>query len=80
MRIPPSERTSQQLGELLSHGVADGDARVELLKLAVRRIVEEALEAEVAEVLGREHYVHGASSKAIREELDWLTPSAFARR
>jgi hypothetical protein len=28
---------------LLTEGVADGDARAELLKLAVRRIVEEAL-------------------------------------
>ena len=33
---------------LLTHGVADGDARAELLKLAVRKIVEEALEAEVS--------------------------------
>jgi predicted short-subunit dehydrogenase-like oxidoreductase (DUF2520 family) len=47
--IPASERTSQKLGELLTQGVADGDARAELLKLAVRKIVEEALEAEVAE-------------------------------
>ena len=51
-RIPASERTSQKLNELLSHGVADGDARAELLKLAVRKIVEEALEAEVAEAVG----------------------------
>jgi hypothetical protein len=29
--------------------VADGDARAELLKLGVRKIVEEALEAEVVE-------------------------------
>jgi hypothetical protein len=38
-RIPASERTSRELDELLTHGVADGDARAELLKLAVRRIV-----------------------------------------
>ena len=50
-RIPASERTSQKLDELLTQGVADGDARAELLKLAVRKIVEEALEAEVAEGL-----------------------------
>ena len=41
--------------------MADGDARAELLKLAVRKIVEEALEAEVADVLGRAHYEHGAA-------------------
>jgi hypothetical protein len=51
-RVPASERTSQKLDEVLSRGVADGDARAELLKLAVRKIAEEALEAEVAEALG----------------------------
>jgi hypothetical protein len=40
-RIPASPRTSQKLNALLTHGVADGDARAELLKLAVRKIVEE---------------------------------------
>ena len=63
-RIPASERTSQKLDELLTQGVADGDARAELLKLAVRKIVEEALEAEVADALGREHYEHGAAPGA----------------
>jgi len=59
-RIPASEPTSQKLNELLTHGVADGDARAELLKLAVRKIVEEALEAEVSEALGRGYYETGA--------------------
>ena len=59
-RIPASERTSQKLDELLSQGVADGDARTELLKLAVRKIVEAALEAEVAEAVGRGYYDSGA--------------------
>ena len=48
-RIPASERTSQKLDESLTQGVGDGDARAALLKLAVRKIVEEALEAEVTE-------------------------------
>src|SRR5438132_12630721 len=59
-RIPASERTSQKLNELLTHGVADGDARAELFKLAVRKIVEETLEAEVAEAVGRGYYENGA--------------------
>jgi hypothetical protein len=59
-RIPASERTSQKLNELLTEGVADGDARAELLKLAVRKIMEEALEAEVSEALGRGYYENGA--------------------
>jgi len=63
-RIPASERTSQQLEELLTQGVTDSDARAELIKLAVRKIVEEALEAEVAEAVGRDYYENGAASGA----------------
>src|SRR5262249_58179635 len=48
----------------LAQGVADGDARAELLKLAVRKIVEAALEAEVAEAVGREYYENGATPGA----------------
>jgi hypothetical protein len=59
-RLPASDRTSQKLNELLTHGVTDGDARAELLMLAVRKIVEEALEAEVSEALGRGYYENGA--------------------
>jgi len=59
-RIPASERTSQKLNELLTTGVADGDARAELLKLVVRKIAEEALEAEVTDALGRGYYETGA--------------------
>src|SRR5437899_35877 len=36
-RIPASERTSQKLEELLTQGVADGDARAELLKASAHR-------------------------------------------
>src|SRR4029450_8765193 len=63
-RIPASERTSQKLKELLTQGGAEGDARSELIKLAVRKIVEEALEAEVAEALGRGYYENGATPGA----------------
>src|SRR5882762_9823112 len=61
-RIPASERTSQKLSGLLTQGVAEGDARSELIKLAVRKIVEEALEAEVAEAVGRGYYESGAGA------------------
>ena len=60
-RIPASERTSQKLNELLTQGIAEGDARSELIKLAVRKIVEETLEAEVAEAVGRGYYESGAA-------------------
>ena len=65
-RIPASERTSQKLDELLTQGVADGDARTELLKLAVRKIVEEALEAEVVDAVGRGYYANGAVRRGYR--------------
>ena len=63
-RIPASERTSQKLNELLTQGVAEGDARSALIKLAVRKIVEEALEAEVTEAVGRGYYENGAAPGA----------------
>lgn len=40
--------------------MADGAARAGRLKLAVRKIVEEALEAEVNEALGRAYDENGA--------------------
>ena len=54
-RVPASEHTSQRLRELLS-GLGEGDASSQGIRLAVRKIVEEALEAEVRDVLGRGHY------------------------
>jgi len=55
-RIPPSEQTSQRIHSLLKGGVSEGGIRSEFLRLAVRKLVEEALEAEVADALGREYY------------------------
>src|SRR4029453_2325551 len=59
-RIPASGRTSQKLSELLTQGVAEGDARSELITLAVRKIVEVALE----EAVGRGYYENGAGPGA----------------
>jgi transposase-like protein len=59
-RIPAFEQTHQRLEALLKEGVTDGNARTELFRLAVRKIVEEALEAEVSDVLGRGYYESGA--------------------
>jgi putative transposase len=59
-RVPPSERTSQQIEQLLSQGTPGGaDLRSMLIRLAVRRIVEEALEAEVSDAVGRGYYQRG---------------------
>ena len=74
-RIPASERTSQKLNELLTHGVADGDARAELLKLAVRKIVEETLEAEVDEAVGR-GYTKTAPSRGAAIAMGIVAPAS----
>lgn len=64
-RIPPSVRTGQQIDELLSDGsAASVDLRSSLIKLAVRKIVEEALEAEATDVLGRGYYQREAAAGA----------------
>jgi len=63
-RRPASERTSQKLDEVLAPGVTEGDARTELFKLAVRKIVEEVLDAEAAQAVGRDYYEHGAAPGA----------------
>jgi len=54
-RVPASEQTRKQIAEVL-RGDFDKSA---LLRNAVRLIVEEALEAEVNDVLGRGYYERG---------------------
>jgi transposase-like protein len=54
-RLPASVQTDQSIRQLLSGGSA-GDVRSELIRLGVRRIVEEALEREVSDFLGRSFY------------------------
>jgi len=56
-RIPPSERTSQRIADLLAHG-GDGDVKSNFIQLAVAKVVEELLEAEVTDVIGRDYYRH----------------------
>lgn len=59
-RIPASERTSQRILDLLQDGTeGGGDLKSAFVNLAVRRVIEELLEAEVTDVLGRDYYRHG---------------------
>jgi transposase-like protein len=53
-------RTRQSLSELIEGRLSSPDGRAELVKLATRLIVEEALEAESRDALGRDYYEHGA--------------------
>lgn len=59
-RVPGSMHTRQSLCDLIEGRLSSPDGRAELVRLATRLIVEEALEAESQDVLGREYYAHGA--------------------
>ena len=60
-RVPGSMRTRKSLSELIEGRLWSADGRGELLKLATRLIMEEALEAESRDALGRDYYEHGAA-------------------
>jgi hypothetical protein len=59
-RIPASRRTREELTSLIEGRLSTGSAKDELVKLATRLIVEEALEGEGSDMIGREYYEHGA--------------------
>jgi putative transposase len=63
-RVPRSETTRNELKEMFA-GARGGD-RSALIRQAARLIVEEALEAEASEVLGRSYYEHGANQRGYR--------------
>ena len=58
-RVPASERTSQRLRELMN-GLGDDEVGSQVIRLGIHKIVEEALEAELRDVVGRGYYEHGA--------------------
>lgn len=59
-RVRASEKTRKALEELFSVRAGEKGTKGDLVKLATRLIVEEALESEVEDHLGREYYAHGA--------------------
>ena len=61
-RIPGSMRTRHELSDLIEGRLASPDARSQLVDLATRLIVEEALEAETRDRLGRDYYEHGGDA------------------
>lgn len=63
-RIQASERTREKLKRLMDGGGESGEAGSELVRLAARLIVEEALEGEATDVVGREYYARGAAPGA----------------
>jgi hypothetical protein len=59
-RLPGSRRTREELTALIEGQLSTASAKDELVKLATRLIVEEALEGEAGDALGRDYYQHGA--------------------
>ncbi|MEO6436338.1 MAG: hypothetical protein ABIP55_11355, partial [Tepidisphaeraceae bacterium] len=59
-------QTDQSIRQLLSSG-STGDIRSELIRVGVRRIIEEALEREVGEFLGRGFYQRARGEPVERE-------------
>ncbi len=56
-RIAPSERMEQAIEQLLNGGLETEEQPVShLIRLAAQKIVQEAVEKEVGDVLGRERY------------------------
>ena len=55
-RVSASERTREELRALIDGRLGTAASRSDLVRLAVRLIVEEALDAEATDALGRERY------------------------
>ena len=58
-RLSAPERTREELRALMNGDLGTADGRSDLVRLALRLIVEEALEGEVSDALGRERYERG---------------------
>ena len=55
-RVPASMRTRESLTALIEGRLSSPGGRSELVRLATRLILEEALEAEARDALGRDYY------------------------
>ena len=63
-RLSAPERTREELRGLMNGELGTAAGRGDLVRLALRLIVEEALEGEVSDALGRERYERGEGGKA----------------
>ncbi len=63
-RIPGSERTREKLRALMDGRNEVEDERSELVRLAARLIIEEALEGEARDALGCDYYARGGQPGA----------------
>ena len=65
-RVPASATTRKRIEELISGRGEVTGSRSELVKLAAELIIEEALEGEVNDELGRAYYAHGSEGNGQR--------------
>jgi putative transposase len=59
-RIPASERTRERLKALMDGSSESAGGSSDLVRLAARLIIEEALEGEARDAVGRDYYARGA--------------------
>ena len=62
-RLSAPERTREELRALMNGDLGTAAGRGDLVRLALRLIVEETLEGEVSDALGRERYERGEGEK-----------------
>jgi len=68
-RIPPTQRIDNEINELrynLGEAVIPKDVLGKFMNMAMRRIVQEILENEVADFTGRDYYKHAAPKQGYR--------------
>src|SRR5213079_1405215 len=79
-RIPGSERTREKLKAVIE-GSNDGGGTSELVRLAARLIIEEALEGETRDALGRDYYAaEHAPAPGIATAIDGVGCRAWRAR
>jgi putative transposase len=61
-RLPASMRTREELMSVIEGRLSTASAKDELVKLATRLIIEEGLEGEASDAIGRDYYEHGAQA------------------
>ena len=65
--IPPTERICEAISEFLIKGISDsGDVTNTLFLLGAQRLIQELLEQEATDYLGRERYERSDENKGLR--------------
>ena len=66
-RIPPSERMRQRINDIMENGLeTEEDMTSLIIRLGVERLIQEMLEEETKDYLGRSHYERRAPGQAHR--------------